>query len=798
MGKNFSQSQAADTGKSLRQRAEDSPKISPADVASLSPEEVRALVHELQVHQIELELQNEELRETARAFGEARDRFSDLYEFAPVGYLTFDENGVILEANLRATAMLLVDRQSLIGAKFSQFLHPDAQVLWILHRRAVFDYQSRQVCELAIQPAENPPFWARLESEYCEPTSGRRAELRTALIDITEQKQAEEALRQAHQRLETVVETAPSLIVVTDRQGKIVHFNRTCEEVTGYHREEVLGDTIFERFVPETWRAEVGSRFTNLDPEILRQPHENPWLTKSGEERLIEWRCMTLPAQGGNASWFLIGIGVDVTERKQAEKDLARLGAIIHSSQDAIIGKSLQGTIESWNEAAERIYGYRQEEVVGQSILQLTPPDRQEEVHAFLAKIQHGEPVAHLETVRVRKSGEPIDVSLTVSPIKDRNGQIVGVSAISRDITISKRIERALNENSERMRAILNTASDAIITINRQGMIDAVNPATERMFGYDRKELIGQNVKMLMPSPYCEEHDDYLRRYLESGEAKIIGIGREVEGRRKDGSIFPIDLAVSEVDHLGLFTGIIRDITERKAEQEQLIQSERLALLGEAMAGLTHESRNALARSQSNLRRLARRLKGQDELLEFITGALTANDDVSRQFEEVREYAAPLRLQRTPTSLTEIIHQAWNDLAALREERTAHLTVTTETSDDVCEVDPFPLRNAFRNILENALAACADPVEVTVELLENRWGGEPTLEARFRDSGPGLPPEVRSRAFEAFFTTKTRGTGLGLAIVRRTIEAHGGEVTFGPPSPSGAEIRILLPRSKSS
>jgi two-component system, LuxR family, sensor kinase FixL len=284
-------------------------------------------------------------------------------------------------------------------------------------------------------------------------------------------------------------------------------------------------------------------------------------------------------------------------------------------------------------------------------------------------------------------------------------------------VTERRQAEQAVRESEERLKAIVETAADAIITIDERGIIDSINPATERMFGYTQEELIGRNIKLLMPPPYCDEHDEYLARYLKTGEAKIIGIGREVEGRRKDGSIFPVDLAVSELhDRTGrLFTGIIRDITERKANQARLVQSERLAALGEAMAGLAHESRNALARSQGNLQRLARRLKGNQELLQLIEGALRANDDIRRQFEEVREYAAPIQLQPELLQLPEVIHKAWDELAPDRKGRKATLRIDRSDSDVTCVADAFSLRNVFRNILENSLAACEDPVEIDIE-----------------------------------------------------------------------------------
>ncbi|MFQ5734689.1 MAG: PAS domain S-box protein, partial [Planctomycetaceae bacterium] len=467
-------------------------------------------------------------------------------------------------------------------------------------------------------------------------------------------------------------------------------------------------------------------------------------------------------------------------------------------------------------------------------------------------------------------------------------------------LRVSNPIIAQLQKQTAGLKSILNTAADAIVTIGADGVIESFNPAAERMFGLPAGEAIGRNVNILMPSPFREEHDDYISRYLRTGEARIIGIGREVVGRRKNGTTFPLELNVSKIDHLRTFTGIMRDISERKqAEeelrrehefiesiigtahavilvldtegkvvrinpyfeeltgytpdeaagqdwfatflprrtlerarevfrgalggapiagnanpivtrdgrereiawwgtamtdpdgrltgalsvgqdvtdlkqaQERLVQAERLSAIGEAMTGLTHESRNALARSHANLRRLLRRVKGEPELLALIDGAFAAQEDVRRLFEEVRQYAAPLQLKRESTDVGRLIRESWQETATMREGRNATMRETPTQLDRFCEVDRFSLRNAVRNLFENALAACEDPLIIDITYSDAKVNGHSALEISFRDNGPGIPPAVAERAFDAFFTTRTHGTGLGLAIVKRTLEEHG-------------------------
>ena len=240
-------------------------------------------------------------------------------------------------------------------------------------------------------------------------------------------------------------------------------------------------------------------------------------------------------------------------------------------------GQGLDGVVTSWNAGAERLFGYTAAEAVGRPITFLIPPDRQDEESAILERLRRGETVDHFESVRVTKDGRSIDVSLTISPIKDRSGRIIGISKIARDITERRTAEDALRLAEEKMRSVVNHVIDGIITIDERGAIQSFNPAAERIFGYAAAEVLGKNVSMLMPEPYHGEHDGYLANYHRTGQPKVIGIGREVEGRRSDGSTFPMDLAVSGF-RLGegrFYTGIVRDITERKQAEEALRASER-------------------------------------------------------------------------------------------------------------------------------------------------------------------------------------------------------------------------------
>jgi PAS domain S-box-containing protein len=237
-----------------------------------------------------------------------------------------------------------------------------------------------------------------------------------------------------------------------------------------------------------------------------------------------------------------------------------------------------------------------------------------------------------------------------------------------------------------------------------------------------------------------------------------------------------------------------QDITDLKRAQEQALQSERLAAIGQMVTGLAHESGNALARSRACLDMLAWEVEGQTEAQELIAGIRNAQDHLQQLYEEVRSYAAPIRLEREPWDVRGVWRQAWTNLALPRQGRDAVLDDEADGVDLCCAVDAFRLEQVFRNILENALAACSDPVRITVRGTAAELDGRPAVRIAVRDNGPGLNPEQARRIFDPFFTTKSKGTGLGMAIAKRLVEAHGGRIAVGADSGRGAEIVISLPR----
>lgn len=348
-------------------------------------------------------------------------------------------------------------------------------------------------------------------------------------------------------------------------------------------------------------------------------------------------------------------------------------------------------------------------------------------------------------------------------------------------------------------RKLVEAAPSAIIILRTDGRIAYFSPFAERLTGWSSDDVLERDFSDTLLPPAVQT--EFARKFEQ------IVKGHSV--REFHGSLRPLDgthrQMVWNARFLEDFEGrpavlvIGQDVTDYRNAMERLVQSERLAAIGEAMAGLVHESRNALARSEANLRRLTRRLEGQTELLDLIEGAQRAHEDIARQFEEVRSYAAPLLLNFTSVDLGTLVEDAWAQLSPEREGREAALRVSSPEGNLQCDVDRNAMIGALRNILENALAASPDPVVIDVAFSETDVDGRPGAQLTIRDHGPGLSEEAAAKALDAFFTTKTRGTGLGLSIVKRIIDAHGGRFTIASVDSSdgtGAAATVILPKTQ--
>ncbi len=357
-----------------------------------------------------------------------------------------------------------------------------------------------------------------------------------------------------------------------------------------------------------------------------------------------------------------------------------------------------------------------------------------------------------------------------------------------------QRLKLAKERSEAAFRTLVEAAPCLIAILRPDHTLLYFSPFAEEMTGRSEGDVLGKDFfSLFLPAEHQPAVEEKVRGALEGHRIRSFTTPLLC----RDGSHHGV---LWNVRHLPDYEGgpavllVGQDITALQHAQERTLQAERLAAIGQMVTGLAHESGNALARSQACLEMLALEVQDRPDALDLVGRIQKAQDHLRHLYEEVRSYAAPMKLEREPRPLDAVWRQAWSNLAMLRQGRDARLHADCTQVDLRCSVDAFRLEQVFRNIFENALAACKDPVDLTIRCSEASLDDQPAIRVAVRDNGPGMSPEQKRRIFEPFYTTKTKGTGLGMAIARRIIEAHGGQIAVGIDAGRGAEIILILPR----
>jgi two-component system sensor kinase FixL len=357
--------------------------------------------------------------------------------------------------------------------------------------------------------------------------------------------------------------------------------------------------------------------------------------------------------------------------------------------------------------------------------------------------------------------------------------------------------------NAALLRSILETVPDALVVIDAHGIIRQFSTAAERLFGYAPAEVLGKNVSMLMPSPYREQHDSYLEHYLRTGERRIIGTGRVVVGLRKDGSTFPIELSVGEarVGEEPLFTGFIRDLTERQDRerrlselQAELVHVSRVSELGQMASALAHEVNQPLAAISNYLNGVRRLIAAGDPArAEKGLERIAEQSDRARQIiQRLRTLVRKGETERKLESLARTIQEAVA-LALIGSGPDLKLHIEIDPAASRAVIDKVQIQQVLLNLIRNAVEAMDGSPTRELNIATRPFGA--MLEISVADTGPGLPETVRTRLFQPFVTTKPGGMGVGLSVCRTIVEAHGGELRAEDAPGGGTLFRIILPSS---
>ncbi|MHB8510702.1 MAG: PAS domain-containing sensor histidine kinase [Actinomycetota bacterium] len=577
--------------------------------------------------------------------------------------------------------------------------------------------------------------------------------------------------------LDSFLDQAPNPVFIAGPDGKIALLNSHSENLFAYPRAELIGMSL-QTLVPEIFGSDASS-----SAEYLRNPQPRPMgldaelfgRRNDGTEFPVD--ASLTPVYTVNGLIILASI-VDITKRSTAERSRKHLAALVESSDDAIFSKALDGTITSWNKGAEHLYGYSAQEIIGHPLSLIVPFEKSSEIPELLDRVARGEGIEHYETTRTRKDGSIVDVSVTISPIRDSIGSITGASVIARDISELKQAE-------ERFRAFLEFAPDAIVMIDVDGAIQIVNAQVERLFGFSRSELVGSPVEKLIPQRFNDAHIKHRSSFTNDPRPRLMGAGLELYGVRKDGAEFQVEISLSPLPTRDgfLYAAAIRDVTERK-------RLERLR--DEFIGNAAHELRTPLA------------------TLNGIAEVLTQHfEDLTKEQRDEMLAALNRQGERASNLISNLL-----DLSRLDGGRADIQLVDLEIQSAIhrcIETAPPPADHTIDVRIEPGLCVRADSMrfeQVIVNLLTNayRYGGRTihietnqersSIIISIGDDGAGVPADIIPSVFEPFTrgpdARKVGGSGIGLALCRRLIRAFGGDIWYEAAEPHGARFRIRL------
>jgi two-component system, LuxR family, sensor kinase FixL len=583
--------------------------------------------------------------------------------------------------------------------------------------------------------------------------------------------------------------------------------NSATSRIVGEDRRTIIGKRATD-LLPSVFQAASVGQVEKIEAGVEVHVEETLFDRSHGVARVYDSRKVPLRGPDGEIRGA-VGISRDITGRKATDEAL-RVSEEKARSSALLLQRILEATPASiWvldrdgrylliNADSGRILGIDNEAAVGKTLEDMLPADLAHIVRGELEQVLRGEDIIVEEQLFDAALGEVRVFDSRKVPLRDADGQIIGLVGVARDITERKAVEL-------RLQAIVDTAVDAIVVIDETGCIASANPATFTLFGYTEAEMVGRNVAMLMPPGDADSHDRYIDNYMETGQRRIIGVGRQVMGLRKNGTSFPLDLSIAEwFDTNGRrhFTGIMRDVTARleadaklRRAQDTLIGVSRLSAAGAMASTLAHELNQPLTAS-SNLLRSARRLLERNDdtdkvpalLAEAATEVLRAGSIIRR----MREYTVNGELEPAPHRLVDLVQTALTMVQRRPETQGVVIDWQLDPAVDRVMADPIQIEQVIVNLLRNAVEAMDGEAERRITIETERNGDHAALHVH--DSGHGIPPEQMDRLFQPFATTKDSGTGLGLAICRTIVEAHGGQIhASNRRDGRGATFTITLP-----
>jgi PAS domain S-box-containing protein len=744
---------------------------------------VPELIHELQVHQAEIEIQNEDLLKNQAALEESQRKYADLFDFAPVGYFALDRNGLIKESNIAGAQLLGIERRYIIGRGFSRFIARDFQNSFHLFCRRVFESGVSEACEIQIVSKDGTIVDVQMTG-IVSIDKERNNFCQLAVTDIRERKRAERELLKSYEEVERrVEERSAELAKVNDQLRTEVAERKRAEGALQHARDEL--------------ELRVRQRTEALAGEIAERARAEEQIRARVDQQAAVAHIGQLALSGAELSAIFEEACGLVTRTLNVE--FCKLSELLPDGNALLLRAGV-----GWKEGRvghEKV-GADNQSQSGYTLLSGKPvivEDLTSETRFCAPPILRDHGVVSGMTVIIEGAGRPFGVlgAHTSKPRIFSNDDIYFLEAVANVLsaaTTRKKSEEEMRRSESWLHNLIATTQDAVLSIDRRGCIVLFNVAAERIFGYSADEIVGRKVNELMAEPYASEHDGYIARYERTGEARAIGRIRSVTAKRKSGDLFPIELSVTEieVDQEVHYAAFIRDISEKARLQDQLVERERLATIGTTAAKIGHELANPLNGMSLTVQLLEQRLYRQPSPPDSQVTATVQRlrNEISRLNQLAGEFRTIARRERydfQSTQLADLI----DDVIKIQRPHLAELNIEVEqlipSGLPNLELDPDKIKQALLNLVKNATEAMPGGGKIKIEALAI----DRAIAIEVTDTGTGIPLDID--AFEPFVTTKKEGTGIGLVIVRQVVTAHGGQISYRSRPGEGTTFRIELP-----
>ena len=737
-------------------------------------------------------------------------KYRGLLEAAPDAMVVVNQDGEIVLLNLQAEKQFGYHRDELVGQKVKNIIPEGfAERLIADGTRTATEALAQQIgtgIELNGRRKDGSEFPIEIMLSPLESAEGIL--VTAAVRDISVRREAEKHLARMEGRYRGLLEAAPDAMVVVSQSGEIVLLNVQAEKRFGYRRDELVGQKV-KNIIPEGFAERLLADGTRSAAEALAQQIgtgiELYGRRKNGSDFPIE--IMLSPLESVEGTLVTAAIR-DISVRKEAERHLARMESryrgLLEAAPDAMVVVNQGGGIVLLNVQAEKQFGYHRDELLGQRVKNIIPEGFAERLiadglrsaeDALAQRIGTG-----IELTGRRKNGTEFPIEIMLSPLESAEGILV--TAAIRDISVRKEAEKNLARMEGRYRGLLEAAPDAMVVVNQSGEIVLLNVQAEKQFGYRRDELVGQRVKNIIPEGFAERLIADGLRSAEDALAQQIGTGIELNGRRKDGSEFPIELMLSPLESSEgiLVTAAIRDITTRRtAEAHLLLKVAELnrsnVELGQFAYIASHDLQEPLRMVASYTQLLARRYKGKldSDADEFIAFAVDGASRMQRLIQDLLAYSrvGTKGTELLNTSSEEALQQSLNNLRGAISESGA--LVTHDPLPDVL-ADETQLVQLFQNLVGNAIKYQNSGIpRVHVAAVKN---GEQRWAFSVQDNGLGIDPQYFNRIFGMFQRLHKReefaGTGIGLAICKKIVERHGGTISVESQPGHGSTFCFAL------